>query len=48
MSITEIIEEVKEKMCNDYCKYPHEWDEKKEGMELCESDVCLNCPLNKL
>ena len=48
MSITETIEDVKEDICNNYCKYPGTWDEKKEGCELCESDVCKNCPLNRL
>lgn len=48
MSVTEIIEEVKEQMCNDYCRYPREWDEEEQGQELCESDVCAACPLNRL
>lgn len=48
MSITEILEDVREQMCNDYCRYPREWDEEAEGCELIDSDVCANCPLNKL
>ena len=49
MSVTEIIEEVKEQMCNDYCRYPREWDEEEhDGLELYDSDVCANCPLNRL
>ena len=48
MSITEQIESVKADICNHYCKYPNEWDEKKEGIELCDSDICENCPLNRL
>ena len=47
-SITEQLEEVKEAICSNYCKYPYEWDEEKEGCGLCESDICTNCPLNKL
>ena len=47
-SITEILEEVKNDICNKYCKWPEEWDEEKEGIELCESDICANCPLNRL
>ena len=47
-SVTQIIEEVVEEMCNHYCKWPGLWDEKKEGMELCESDHCKECPLNRL
>ena len=30
MSVTEMIEKVKEEMCNDYCKYPNEWDEEEQ------------------
>ena len=42
-----IIEEVIEEMCTKYCKYPDIWDEETWG-ELFDSDVCQNCPLNKL
>lgn len=48
MSITEIIEDVKADICNNYCKYPHIFDEESEGCELCESDICRNCPLGRL
>ena len=48
MSITEIIEDVKADVCNNYCKYPHIFDEESEGCELCESDICRNCPLGRL
>ena len=48
MSITEILEDIREQMCNDYCRYPREWDEETEGCELIDSDVCVACPLNKL
>ena len=46
--VTNIIESVVNEMCNHYCKYPDTWDEEKEGCELSESEVCANCPLNKL
>ena len=48
MSVTEMIEKVKEDICNDYCKYPNEWDEEEQGVELCDSEVCASCPLNNL
>lgn len=41
-------EQAKADMCQNYCKYPDIWDEEKEGIELCESDICANCPLNRL
>lgn len=47
-TITQQIEKIAEEMCNKYCKYPHEWNEEEQGTELCESDICLNCPLNRL
>ena len=46
-SITEQIHEIAEDFCNHYCKYPYIWDEEKQG-ELSESDICANCPLNRL
>ena len=47
--ITEgIIDDVILRMCNDYCRYPREWDEDKEGIILEESEICHNCPLNML
>ena len=47
-TVTQIFEEIKDAMCNDFCRYPREWNEEKEGCELCESSVCSACPLNRL
>ena len=47
-TIPKILEDVVEDMCHNYCKYPEQWDEEKEGMELADSDFCLKCPLNRL
>ena len=41
----EYIEDVCQEICETRCKYPDIWDEEKEGMELCESDICKFCPL---
>ena len=46
--ISQTIEEVKEEICLRYCKYPDTWDEEKEGIYLADSDICVNCPLNRL
>ena len=46
--ISQTIEEVKEEICLRYCKYPDTWDEEKEGIYLADSDICANCPLNRL
>ena len=47
-TVPEIIEEIKTQICEDYCRYPRDWDEIEEGMELIDSDICNNCPLNRL
>lgn len=47
-SIAKILEETVEEICFKYCKWPYLWDEEAEGIELCESDICKNCPLNRL
>lgn len=47
-TVAEQIEDVCAEICRNYCKYPDTWDEEKEGVELCESEICNNCPLNRL
>ena len=47
-TVPEIIEEIKTQICEDYCRYPRDWDEEGEGMELIGSDICTNCPLDRL
>ena len=47
-TVSETLEEVKVAICEDYCRYPREWDEEAEGMELYESEICEKCPLNRL
>lgn len=41
------LEALAEKMCNDYCKYPHLYDEDNEEQPLSESEICGNCPMTK-
>lgn len=48
-TVTQIIDEVTEEMCDKYCKYPGEWDpDEHDGMELFESEICANCPMMRL
>ena len=47
-TITQEFEEIKEQICDKYCKYPDTWDAEKEGCELWESKICTNCPMNRL
>ena len=46
-TIPQQLEAIAEVMCNDYCRYPLTWNEEVDG-ELADSEVCANCPLNKL
>ena len=47
-TVTEPIEEIKNDICNNYCKWPDVWDEEAEGCDLSESDHCRECPFNRL
>lgn len=47
-TITEALEDIANKICDEYCKYPDTWDEEKEGCELCDSEICKNCPVGRL
>ena len=45
-TVPQILEEIAGQLCDSYCKYPEQWDAEKEGKELIDSDICMNCPLN--
>lgn len=48
-SIVDQITEVADMFCENYCKYPNEWDEEEhDGLELFDSEICQNCPLTRL
>lgn len=50
-SITAVLEQTKEEMCNNYCKYPNQPapDGKTEDWLYEDDDSpCQSCPLNKL
>lgn len=47
-TISEEFEDIKVQMCRNYCKYTDKWDEEVMGYELAESEVCAQCPLNRL
>lgn len=42
------LQEIADQICNDCCRYPQECDEDKTGIELSESEICANCPINRL
>ena len=47
-SIASILEEIANDFCDNYCKWPDQWDEEVEGYELCMSEICAGCPMNRL
>lgn len=47
-SVTEILREISEEVCDHYCKYTDIWDAESEGRELFESEICKNCPMGRL
>lgn len=44
----EKIEKLAAVFCDQYCRFPREYDEDVHGVPLAESHICLNCPLNDL
>lgn len=42
------LEDITADICRNYCKYPELWDDKLMGCELAESEICKQCPLNRL
>ena len=52
MTVTEILHEVVETTCRDYCKYPDEYLAKikdvDEAQETMIDEVCSKCPLSRL
>ena len=47
-TVPQILEEIAGQFCEHYCKYPDTWDIETEGCDLCESEICAECPINKL
>ena len=45
-TVVNIIHEVIESICNEYCKFPEQYTEDNE--ENLYSEHCEKCPLNKL
>ena len=48
-TISEQIQEIAEDFCNNYCKWPHDYNEDEhDGVELSDSEICTNCPIGRL
>lgn len=57
MSVTEQIEDIAERMCTDYCRYPglyherllrDEYKNPDEADEAMQKEICEYCPLMRL
>ena len=44
-SVSEIIENVKTEMCDEYCKYPYQFSEDEQDALYA---ICETCPLERL
>lgn len=45
-TVTDVLEEVKQEMCDDYCKYPTIVNDREDL--FANDSPCMECPLNKL
>ena len=45
-TVTDILEEVKQEMCDDYCKYPTIVNDREDL--FADNSPCTECPLTKL
>ena len=45
-TVTDILEEVKQEICDDYCKYPTIVNDREDL--FADDSPCMECPLNKL
>lgn len=46
-TIVQQLDDIVLEFCNDYCKWPEQWDEEREGVVLWDGP-CRDCPLNRL
>ena len=45
-TVTDILEEVKQEMCDGYCKHPTQVDSREDL--FADDSPCMECPLTKL
>ena len=44
--LEERLQKATEELCDNYCKYPEQWN--KGRGDLSESEICRKCPLTKI
>lgn len=47
ITVTDILEQVKESICDNYCKFPERYNENEDWDRLYR-EICDACPLNRL
>jgi len=48
-NVKRTLEAIAEEFCNEYCKWPGQYVPEEHGdVDLCESEICANCPVMKL
>lgn len=47
-TICDMFEDIKEEMCDKYCKFPEKFDCDDEEQYEAFNEICANCPLNRL
>ena len=48
ITVSEIMEEVTEAICNHYCKWPEKYAHESIDYEIMLEEKCDDCPLNRL
>ena len=46
-TIVQQLDDIAREICDKYCKWPEQWDEEREGVEIYVGP-CKDCPLNRL
>lgn len=47
-SVSQIIEEVKMEICDNYCRYTEIYDSNDDDYDAMMEERCVNCPLSRL
>lgn len=47
-TISQLLEEVANEICDHYCKYPMLYTSDNESVELLVEEHCAECPLNRI
>ena len=48
ITVSQIIEEVKIEICDNYCRYPKIYNINDDEYDAKMEEICVNCPLSRL